>query len=129
MSLGELNRLTGNFGSKAFIGEGSYGRVFYAKLSDGTDAAIKKLDSGSSQEPDSDFAAQVKFSFGIVNPLEQCFASWYCQCHTLHYVTMDHAAISCFKTEASKFCGVDWILSRGRQQNFGLSICKFGFLA
>lgn len=59
MQLDELNRLTGNFGTKALIGEGSYGRVFYAKLSSGEDAAIKKLDTSSSQEPDSDFAAQV----------------------------------------------------------------------
>ena len=59
ISLDELNRLTGNFGTKALIGEGSYGRVFYAKLSSGEDAAIKKLDTSSSQEPDSDFAAQV----------------------------------------------------------------------
>ncbi|KAJ1403373.1 Tyrosine-protein kinase, active site [Sesbania bispinosa] len=59
MPLDEINRLTGNFGSKAFIGEGSYGRVFYAKLSDGTEAAIKKLDTSSSQEPDTDFAAQL----------------------------------------------------------------------
>ncbi|GMN55858.1 hypothetical protein TIFTF001_024975 [Ficus carica] len=58
ISLDELNRLTGNFGSKALIGEGSYGRVFYAKLSNGQAAAIKKLDTGS-QEPDSDFAAQL----------------------------------------------------------------------
>ncbi|KAL2320876.1 hypothetical protein Fmac_029845 [Flemingia macrophylla] len=59
MPLDELNRLTGNFGTKAFIGEGSYGRVYYAKLSDGTDAAIKKLDTSSSPEPDNnDFAAQ-----------------------------------------------------------------------
>ncbi|KAB1222404.1 hypothetical protein CJ030_MR2G028732 [Morella rubra] len=57
MSLDELNRLTGNFGTKALIGEGSYGRVFYAKLSNGQAAAIKKLDA--SQEPDSDFAAQL----------------------------------------------------------------------
>lgn len=62
MSLDELNRLTSNFGSKALIGEGSYGRVFYAKLSSGEGAAIKKLDTSSSQEPDSDFAAQVTFS-------------------------------------------------------------------
>lgn len=60
ISLVELNRLTGNFGSKALIGEGSYGRVFYANLSNGQAAAIKKLDT-SSQEPDSDFAAQVRF--------------------------------------------------------------------
>ncbi|OIW13321.1 hypothetical protein TanjilG_02841 [Lupinus angustifolius] len=58
MPLDELNRLTGSFGTKAFIGEGSYGRVFYAKLSDGTDAAIKKLDN-SSPEPDDDFANQL----------------------------------------------------------------------
>ena len=59
--LDELNRMTGNFGTKALIGEGSYGRVFYAKLSDGMRAAIKKLDTSSSQEPDSDFAAQVRY--------------------------------------------------------------------
>ncbi|KAE9593909.1 hypothetical protein Lal_00036475 [Lupinus albus] len=58
MPLDELNRLTGNFGNKAFIGEGSYGKVFYAKLSTGTDAAIKKLDT-SSPDPDDDFANQL----------------------------------------------------------------------
>ncbi|KAF9680725.1 hypothetical protein SADUNF_Sadunf06G0151400 [Salix dunnii] len=57
--LDELNRMTGNFGTKALIGEGSYGRVFYAKLSDSMPAAIKKLDTSSSQEPDSDFASQL----------------------------------------------------------------------
>ncbi|KAM7270413.1 hypothetical protein ACFE04_029627 [Oxalis oulophora] len=59
ISLDELNRMTGNFGQKALIGEGSYGRVFLAKLSDGRDAAIKKLDTSSSPEPDSDFSAQL----------------------------------------------------------------------
>lgn len=59
MLLDELNRLTGNFGQKSLIGEGSYGRVFFAKLSDGQQAAIKKLDTSASQEPDSDFAEQV----------------------------------------------------------------------
>ncbi|CAL5193573.1 unnamed protein product [Lathyrus oleraceus] len=59
ITLDELNRLTGNFGSKAFIGEGSYGRVYYAKLSNGTEAAIKKLDTSSSPDPDTDFAAQL----------------------------------------------------------------------
>lgn len=58
LSLAELNRLTGNFGSKALIGEGSYGRVFYAKLSSGQQAAIKKLDTSSSPEPDDDFTTQ-----------------------------------------------------------------------
>ncbi|KAL7098076.1 hypothetical protein ACP275_10G183100 [Erythranthe tilingii] len=59
LPLSELNRLTSNFGTKALIGEGSYGRVFYAKLSDGQPAAIKKLDSSSSPEPDNDFTAQL----------------------------------------------------------------------
>ncbi|GAU31508.1 hypothetical protein TSUD_332830 [Trifolium subterraneum] len=60
ISLDELNRLTGSFGTKAFIGEGSYGRVYYAKLSDDTEAAIKKLDTSSGSEPENDdFAAQL----------------------------------------------------------------------
>ncbi|GLT96215.1 hypothetical protein SLE2022_138570 [Rubroshorea leprosula] len=57
--LDELNKLTENFGQKALIGEGSYGRVFYAKLRNGQAAAIKKLDTGASQESDNDFAAQL----------------------------------------------------------------------
>ncbi|KAJ0028251.1 hypothetical protein Pint_36386 [Pistacia integerrima] len=56
--LDELNRHTSNFATKALIGEGSYGRVFYAKLNSGP-AAIKKLDTSSSEEPDSDFASQL----------------------------------------------------------------------
>ncbi|KAM3288819.1 putative protein kinase [Capsicum chacoense] len=58
-TLDELNRMTGNFGQKALVGEGSYGRVFCAKLSNGQQVAIKKLDTSSSPEPDSDFAAQL----------------------------------------------------------------------
>ncbi|XP_048138669.1 probable protein kinase At2g41970 [Rhodamnia argentea] len=59
LALGELNRLTGNFGAKALVGEGSYGRVFLAKLSNGQQAAVKKLDTSSSEEPDSEFEAQL----------------------------------------------------------------------
>ncbi|EYU20686.1 hypothetical protein ABFS82_11G003000 [Erythranthe guttata] len=58
LSLDELNKATSNFGSKALIGEGSLGRVFYAKLKDGQESAIKKLDT-SSTDPDTDFAAQL----------------------------------------------------------------------
>ncbi|KAK1287535.1 putative protein kinase [Acorus calamus] len=61
LTLADLNRMTGNFGQKALIGEGSYGRVFYATLSGGQAAAIKKLDPSASQEPESEFAAQVTF--------------------------------------------------------------------
>ncbi|KAF3582227.1 hypothetical protein DY000_02028508 [Brassica cretica] len=56
--LDELNKISGNFGNKALIGEGSYGRVFQAKYNGG-DVAIKKLDASSSEEPDSDFTSQL----------------------------------------------------------------------
>lgn len=59
LSLAELSRLTGNFGDNALIGEGSYGRVFYATLSSGAAVAVKMLDPGVSNESDSDFSAQV----------------------------------------------------------------------
>lgn len=57
--LDELNKMTDNFGKNALIGEGSYGRVFYGTFND-QPAAIKKLDTGSSPEPDSEFGAQVR---------------------------------------------------------------------
>lgn len=60
MSLDELNILTGNFGEKALIAEGSYGRVYGAKLSNGQQVAIKKLDTSSSPESDPVFADQVQ---------------------------------------------------------------------
>ena len=58
-SLADLNRMTSNFGQKSLIGEGSYGRVFYALLPNEVPIAIKKLDPNASQELDSDFQAQV----------------------------------------------------------------------
>lgn len=72
MQLDELNKLTGNFGQKALVGEGSYGRVFSATLSSGQQVAIKKLDTTAAPEPDSDFAAQV-----IINMLfDFCYVSY-----------------------------------------------------
>lgn len=56
--LAELNRLTKNFGPKALIGEGSYGKVYQSTLSTGQVVAIKKLDFTASQESFADFAAQ-----------------------------------------------------------------------
>ncbi|KAL8162281.1 hypothetical protein V2J09_013770 [Rumex salicifolius] len=57
--LDELNKATGNFGQKALIGEGSYGRVFFAKLNNGCEASVKKLDANSSQDSDAEFASQL----------------------------------------------------------------------
>ncbi|PKA55803.1 PTI1-like tyrosine-protein kinase 3 [Apostasia shenzhenica] len=59
LCLDEIKEKTDNFGSKALVGEGSYGRVYYAILNDGRQVAIKKLDV--SQEPESivEFLTQV----------------------------------------------------------------------
>ncbi|KAJ4868380.1 Protein kinase superfamily protein [Raphanus sativus] len=48
----ELSDVTDNYGSKALIGEGSYGRVFH-----GVTSAINKLDS--SKQPDQEFLSQI----------------------------------------------------------------------
>lgn len=53
----ELKDIADNFGTKALIGEGSYGRVYHGVLENGQAAAIKKLDS--SKQPDQEFLAQV----------------------------------------------------------------------
>ncbi|KAK9932506.1 hypothetical protein M0R45_019741 [Rubus argutus] len=50
LSLEELKEKTDNFGSKSLIGEGSYGRVYYASLDDGKAVAVKKLDVSSEPE-------------------------------------------------------------------------------
>lgn len=57
ISVDELKDITDNFGTKALIGEGSYGRVYHGVLKSGQTAAIKKLDS--SKQPEQEFRAQV----------------------------------------------------------------------
>ncbi|KAG6667471.1 PTI1-like tyrosine-protein kinase 1 isoform X1 [Carya illinoinensis] len=59
LPLDELKEKTDNFGSKALIGEGSYGRVYFASLSNGKTVAVKKLDVSSEPESNTDFLAQV----------------------------------------------------------------------
>ncbi|KAI5059352.1 hypothetical protein GOP47_0025671 [Adiantum capillus-veneris] len=58
LSMEQLKEATENFGPKALIGEGSYGRVYYATL-DGKAAAIKKLDTTNQQESNEEFLSQV----------------------------------------------------------------------
>ncbi|XP_058083832.1 pto-interacting protein 1 [Magnolia sinica] len=57
VSVDELKDITDNFGQKALIGEGSYGRVYHGVLKNGQATAIKKLDA--SKQPDQEFLAQV----------------------------------------------------------------------
>ncbi|XP_009768836.1 PTI1-like tyrosine-protein kinase 3 isoform X2 [Nicotiana tabacum] len=59
LSLDELKEETDNFGSKALIGEGSYGRVYYANLSNEKAVAVKKLDVSSEPETNVDFLTQL----------------------------------------------------------------------
>lgn len=62
ITVDELKDITDNFGTKALIGEGSYGRVYHGVMKSGRAAAIKKLDS--SKQPDREFSAQVR-SIGL----------------------------------------------------------------
>ncbi|VFQ97389.1 unnamed protein product [Cuscuta campestris] len=55
LSLDEIKEKPDNFGSRALIGEGSYGRVYFAKLDNGKTVAVKKLDVSSKQESDVEF--------------------------------------------------------------------------
>lgn len=59
LSLEDLVERTGNFGSKSLVGEGSYGRVYYAVLDDGRQVAIKKLDVSSEPDSSNEFLTQV----------------------------------------------------------------------
>lgn len=68
LSLDELIEKTDDFGLKALIGEGSYGRVYYAVLDNGTKLAVKKLDS-TENVPTSEFLTQV----GLLLRLELFF--------------------------------------------------------
>ena len=62
ISMGELNSITGNFGQKALIGEGSYGKIYKAVLASGEPVAIKKLDPSVSSDSLADFSSQVSQS-------------------------------------------------------------------
>ncbi|KAJ8499423.1 hypothetical protein OPV22_009975 [Ensete ventricosum] len=59
LSLDELKDKTDNFGSKALVGEGSYGRVYLAVLNDEKQVALKKLDSSSESETNTEYLVQV----------------------------------------------------------------------
>ncbi|XP_051149731.1 PTI1-like tyrosine-protein kinase 3 isoform X2 [Andrographis paniculata] len=59
LSIEELKEKTDNFGSKALIGEGSYGRVYFAQLDSGKEVALKKLDVSSEPDSNVEFLTQV----------------------------------------------------------------------
>ncbi|KAK7310315.1 hypothetical protein RJT34_07755 [Clitoria ternatea] len=67
LSLDELKEKTDNFGSKALIGEGSYGRVYYATLNSGKAVAVKKLDVSSEPESNNEFLTQVSMVSRLKN--------------------------------------------------------------
>lgn len=67
MPLDELVEKTDNFGSKSLIGEGSYGRVYFAVLNDERQVAIKKLDVSSEPNSSNEFLSQVCLILFILN--------------------------------------------------------------
>lgn len=67
LSLDELKEKTENFGSKALIGEGSYGRVYFVTLNNGKSVAVKKLDVSTEAESNNEFLTQVNLLFSNLN--------------------------------------------------------------
>ncbi|CAA2993997.1 PTI1-like tyrosine- kinase 3 [Olea europaea subsp. europaea] len=67
LSLDELKEKTDNFGSSALIGEGSYGRVYLAQLSNGKEVAVKKLDVSSEPDSNVEFLTQVSMVSRLKN--------------------------------------------------------------
>ncbi|KAL5998122.1 PTI1-like tyrosine-protein kinase 3 [Asimina triloba] len=59
LSLEEITQKTDNFSSNALIGEGSYGRVYYAAIDSEIAMAVKKLDVSAEPESNVDFLIQV----------------------------------------------------------------------
>jgi len=47
------------------IGEGSYGRVYYATLNDGKAVAVKKLDVSTEPESNNEFLTQAFFFYQL----------------------------------------------------------------
>ncbi|KAL8457562.1 hypothetical protein ACS0TY_035430 [Phlomoides rotata] len=60
LSLEELKEKTDNFGSKALIGEGTYGRVYFTQFNDGKEVAVKKLDVASEPDSNVEFLTQTE---------------------------------------------------------------------
>lgn len=71
LSLDLLKERTDNFGRKALIGEGSYGRVYYANLDGEKEVAVKKLDISSTPDSEDVFLTQVgcgpSFCFSVTS--------------------------------------------------------------
>ncbi|GJR78353.1 PTI1-like tyrosine-protein kinase 3 [Tanacetum coccineum] len=67
LSLEELKEKTEDFGSKALIGEGSYGRVYFATLNNGKTVAVKKLDVSTEAESNNEFLTQVSMFSNLKN--------------------------------------------------------------
>ncbi|KAL9669142.1 hypothetical protein QQ045_006684 [Rhodiola kirilowii] len=55
----DLREMTDNFSASTLIGEGSYGRVYYATLDDGRAVALKKLDVSPQSDTDYEFLVRV----------------------------------------------------------------------
>ncbi|XP_018832534.1 pto-interacting protein 1-like isoform X2 [Juglans regia] len=86
--LNELMDITDNFGTKALIGEGSYGKVYHGVLASEQAAAIKKLDS--SKQPAQEFLARVSMVSRLKHENVVRLLG-YCVDGTLHILAYEYA--------------------------------------
>lgn len=87
----ELKHITDSFGTKALIGEGSYGRVYRGLLRTGHLAAIKKLDS--SKQPQHEFLAQVWFGLVCFVLFLRWLVVWFvCSSITMCFIRHHHCS-------------------------------------
>ncbi len=73
-SLVEVVVATNNF--KTMIGKGGFGPVYYGKLEDGEDVAIKELDVKSTQGPSEFFNEVCKSSRFLKNVCNEISSTW-----------------------------------------------------
>ncbi|XP_073002881.1 PTI1-like tyrosine-protein kinase 3 isoform X2 [Typha latifolia] len=92
LSLDELKEKTENFGLKALVGEGSYGRVYFAVLNNGKKAAVKKLDASLEPESNIEFLTQVSVASKLKheNVVEML---GYCMAENLRFLAYEFATM------------------------------------
>lgn len=113
---------TGNFGPKALIGEGSYGRVYYANLDGEKAIAVKKLDVSSMPDSEVEFLTRVwcnsSFSFHVSHtPLVR-----------LSDVSSD-LGFRGVKIEERELCRIARLLRGWRPSPSRLRVCNHGIFA
>ncbi|KAK9075828.1 hypothetical protein SSX86_004157 [Deinandra increscens subsp. villosa] len=94
LSLDELNKMTDNFGRESLIGEGTYCRLFHGKLSTGEEVVIKKLDTSSLSNSESDFKEKLAMVSRLKNEYF-CQLCGYCLENKNRILLYQYATMGC----------------------------------